>query len=263
MAVALDGASAPNFAHSDRINHVELDQVQEWFVAGCRDLAAAPVASLSYGLIFPLIGLALLKILSDSGNLYLLLPLSAGFMLVGPALTVGFQAISRDLERGEKPSFFRALAAWRVDAGAILYAALLLLGVFLVWIQLSASLYALLFPHQQALSLEGLYRTTVSTLGGNEFLILFGLLGAAMAALVFAGGAFALPLMIDKKAGLGEAISTSVEAVMANPRPMALWAAMLAGLVFAGMALFYVGLVVTLPIAGHAAWHAYRATIRE
>jgi len=30
----------------------------------------------------------------------------------------------------------------------------------------------------------------------------------------------------------------------------------------AGMALAFVGLIVALPVAGHAAWHAYRAVIR-
>jgi uncharacterized membrane protein len=51
-------------------------------------------------------------------------------------------------------------------------------------------------------------------------------------------------------------------AVMLNLPTMVLWAAMLVVLTVAGMALFFVGLVVTLPLAGHATWHAYRAVIR-
>jgi uncharacterized membrane protein len=43
---------------------------------------------------------------------------------------------------------------------------------------------------------------------------------------------------------------------------MAVWAAMLVVLTVAGMAIGFVGLVVTLPLAGHATWHAYRAVIR-
>jgi uncharacterized membrane protein len=48
-----------------------------------------------------------------------------------------------------------------------------------------------------------------------------------------------------------------------NMRAMAVWAAILVVLTALGMACFFVGLAVTLPIAGHAAWHAYRETIRS
>jgi uncharacterized membrane protein len=59
-----------------------------------------------------------------------------------------------------------------------------------------------------------------------------------------------------------EAFTTSFTAVMLNLPTMVLWAAMLVVLTVAGMALFFVGLVITLPLAGHATWHAYRAVIR-
>ncbi len=262
MAATLERATAA-LPHADLINRVTLADVQPWFDKGWKDFAAAPVASLAYGALFAFIGLALADLLWSADMLYLLAPLSAGFMLLGPALTVGFQAISRDLEQGRKPSFFAALTAWRADAPALFGLAAALLAVFLVWLRLAQLLYALVFPAQAGPSLGVLFSTTFSTLGGLEFLLLFGLLGGVIAAVVFAGGAFALQLMLDRKMGLVEAVLTSYAAVAANPGPMALWAALLAALVFAGMALFYVGLIVTLPLAGHAAWHAYRSVIKH
>jgi uncharacterized membrane protein len=87
-------------------------------------------------------------------------------------------------------------------------------------------------------------------------------MGAVIAALVFAGGAFALPLLLDRPAGVVEAVATSWTAVTTNVPAMAVWAAILVLLTAAGMAAGFVGLAVTLPLAGHATWHAYRAVIR-
>jgi uncharacterized membrane protein len=257
------GRHTPQWTYAGRVNRVELADVQPWFEKGARDLAAAPAASLGYGLLFAVIGLAIAGGLWSADALYLLLPMSCGFMLLGPALTVGFQAISRDLEQGNKPSLMRALNAWRSDAPAVLGFAAVLLFVFLVWMRLAQILYALVFPAQAGPTLDSLLTATFTTAGGLQFLVLFGLLGAGFAALVFTGGAFALQMMLDRKVGLVEAVMTSIAAVAANPAPMALFAALLTAMVFAGMAFFYVGLAVSLPLAGHAAWHAYRAVIKR
>lgn len=40
-----------------------------------------------------------------------------------------------------------------------------------------------------------------------------------------------------------------------------LWAVLLVVLTAVGMAACYVGLAITLPLAGHATWHAYKAVI--
>ena len=93
------------------------------------------------------------------------------------------------------------------------------------------------------------------------FLAMFMALGAIMAALAFAGGAFAIPMLLDRQVGIIEAMGTSFTAVMLNLPTMIVWSAILAVLTAAGMALFYVDLIVTLPLAGYATWHAYRAVI--
>jgi uncharacterized membrane protein len=82
-----------------------------------------------------------------------------------------------------------------------------------------------------------------------------------MAALAFMGGAFALPMLLDKDVSMAEAIATSFTASLINIRSMAVWAALVAILLAGGMAFFYIGLVITLPLVGHASWHAYRAVI--
>jgi uncharacterized membrane protein len=70
-----------------------------------------------------------------------------------------------------------------------------------------------------------------------------------------------VPVLLDRKASLATAVSTSVAAVIANPIPMAVWALTIAVLLFAGAACLMVGLVVVLPILGHATWHMYRMVV--
>ena len=87
-------------------------------------------------------------------------------------------------------------------------------------------------------------------------------MGAILATVAFVGGAFSLPLMLDRREGLMEALATSATAVALNARAMAVWAALVVLFTAAGLASWYIGLCVTLPLIGHATWHAYRAVIR-
>jgi uncharacterized membrane protein len=63
--------------------------------------------------------------------------------------------------------------------------------------------------------------------------------------------------------GILEAIATSAVAVMLNARAMLVWAGLVVLFTAAGLAAGYIGLAVTLPLIGHATWHAYRAVLRR
>jgi uncharacterized membrane protein len=51
--------------------------------------------------------------------------------------------------------------------------------------------------------------------------------------------------------------------VWLNPKPMALWAALIAGFMALGLATLFVGLVIAFPLIGHATWHAFRDVVRD
>jgi uncharacterized membrane protein len=69
------------------------------------------------------------------------------------------------------------------------------------------------------------------------------------------------PLLIDRDVGLDTAIKTSIRAVRENPVETALWGLIVAaGLVLGSIPLF-IGLVVTIPVLGHATWHLYRKIV--
>ena len=254
--------SAQSLPYAHNVRHVGIGEPFRWLAAGWRDLMAAPAASLCYGLLFVSAGYVLTFGLWRINSIYLILPLISGFLLLGPALTLGFQAISRDLERHRHPGFTTALFAWRENSGPIFYAGAAFMFLFLVWFRLSQYIFALSFPDAMEVYQRGSVNALLYTTSGQTFMALFVVLGLIIALLAFAGGAFALPILLDRKVGMAEAIATSFTAVMLNLPGMVVWAALLVGLTVLGMAAFYVGLVITLPLAGHAAWHAYRAVIR-
>ena len=262
MSVSCGGAAA-SLPYSNSVRLAGPDQPLKWVAAGWREFLAAPALSAAYGLVFAAIGLALALALWRTPFFYMLLPLASGFMLLGPVATTGFQAISREIEKGRQPSFAAALDALSVNSGPIFYAALAFLLLFLAWLRISELLFALAFPPEAAsLDPQAFLKAAFFTAGGLEFLALFVPLGFVGAALAFAGGAFALPMLVDRQVGAFEAIAASFSAVALNLRTMAVWAGLLVALTVVGMMLLFVGLAVTLPVAGHAAWHAYRATIK-
>ena len=112
MSIIRGGSSTPSLPYVDHIRLVASDQPFRWLRSGWQDFIAAPAASLCFGLLFAIVGLVLTIWLWRGQAIYLLLTLASGFMLIGSALTLGFQAFSRDLERRERPSFVQALLAW-------------------------------------------------------------------------------------------------------------------------------------------------------
>jgi uncharacterized membrane protein len=247
--------------YAERIRAVGTDEPFRWLAAGWRDFRAAPAVSLSLGLIVVIAGFLLTFGLAATGYFYLTAPLAVGFMLVGPSLTMGYYAASRDVEQGTRPSLGRALGAWRANPAPILALGLALVAFLVLWMRFAALIFAIFFPYSM-MDVQALLNATLFTVEGLSFLFVGTLVGGVMAAIAFAAGAFSLPMLLDRKVGLIEALVTSVIAVVLNARTMIVWAALVVLFAGAGLLLGYVGLAVTLPLLGHATWHAYRATIR-
>ena len=83
------------------------------------------------------------------------------------------------------------------------------------------------------------------------------LLGALLAAPVFASTVVALPMLVDTSVPVSMAVLASWRAVAEQPAPMALWAVLIAVLVGLGMLTALLGLIVVIPVVAHASWHAY------
>jgi uncharacterized membrane protein len=248
--------------YQDRVNTVTIDDTFQWLGAGWRDFQAGGWVSISYGLIFVVAGILLTAGLFYAGLEYLIALMVSGFLLVGPALTVGFHAISRDLENGEQPTLQRALTSWRLNPGPLLGTGLALVLFTIVWARLAVMIFALSFPYT-SLDPQSMLNAVLFTVEGYVFLAVGTGVGCVLAVLVFMGGVASLPIMLDEGAGFLEAVVTSVVAVALNIRTMLIWAMMIVVITGAGLIAGYVGLALTLPLIGHASWHAYRGLIKR
>jgi len=258
MSETVDVFRAPQ----PRIRLVPVDRPWTWLAAGWHDLWAAPANSLAYGVAAVLAGWLAIALLLWADLPYLVLPLSAGFFFVGPFMAVGLYEISRRLETGlpvDGPSTWRA---WRRNPDQIALMGVLLLLLHLAWMRAAQLLYAL-FEWPTVPSWDRFMDLAWHSARSLPFLAVGVALGAVLASVAFAIGAFSMPYLLDRRtANLFEAIATSVTAVRLNIRPMALWAALIVVLVALAMVPGLLGLVVVLPVVAHASWHAYRDIVR-
>lgn len=240
------------------VRSVTLDHPWRWLSAGWLDMTATPAISFAYGALFAGVGFVLLFGLEMYDAGYLILPLALGFALVGPAVAVGLYETSRRLGTGEDIGAGHAIGAIGRNPVQIALVGMFLLIAFIAWVRL-AMLEFMLFFGATPPGLGGIVEAVLTTDSGFLFLAVGTISGGILAAGVFAMTAIAVPMLIHRPdRDAMTAMLTSVDAVRRNWKPMALWAFLIALFTLSGLALFMIGLAVTLPLIGHASWHAYR-----
>jgi len=240
------------------VRPITLNHPWQWLSAGWRDMCLGPAVSYLYGGLFTAIGFLLFYGLEAVGFGYLILPLMFGFALVGPVAAVGLYEASRRLEDGAGMGFSDIVAAFRRNGTQIALVGAFLLIAFLAWVRL-AMLEFMLFFGSAPPSLDHVLDTILLSPQSLSFLLVGLISGGVLAAGVFAMTAIAVPMLLHRpECDAMTAMLTSVDAVRRNWRPMMLWAGLISFFTLFGMALFFVGLIVTLPLIGHASWHAYR-----
>jgi len=99
------------------------------------------------------------------------------------------------------------------------------------------------------------------TTDGWTFLAVGTCVGACMALFTFSITVVSFPLLLDRDYDVVTAIITSVRTVQASPTVMLGWGAITAVTVFLAMTPFFAGLLLVLPLWGHATWHLYRRLV--
>lgn len=240
------------------VRKIGLDQPWSWLAAGWRDMRRSSAVSYTYGLLAALTGYLLTLGLWASGQVFLVLPLAAAFMIVGPTLTVGLYEASRRNLHGEATTIGQALTAFRRNGAQIGLMGLALLLLALLWIRIAALVFMLYWGLEPP-SYENLVVGTFLVADALPFLIAGTVIGGALALFAFSISVVAVPLLLDRpSANVVDAMTTSFRAVRANPGPLLFWAVLILVFAAAGLATLYIGLVVALPLIGHASWHAYR-----
>ena len=102
---------------------------------------------------------------------------------------------------------------------------------------------------------------TVTTAAGWAMIVVGFGVGFLFALASLAIGTVSFPMLLDRDVSLGTAIATSARALAANPRAMAVWGLIVALGLAAGTLPAFLGLIVVMPVLGHATWHLYRRLI--
>ena len=249
------------YAHLPPLRRLELDRPWAWLAAGWDDLWRAPQVSLVYGALFTAISFSITAGIFFVGLEYLLFPLMAGFMLVGPMLAVGLYETSRRLETGQTVSLVSALFVATRSPMRLAFVGITLMALLLIWMRAATLLFALFLGTSEFPPLAEAIPTLLLTQEGVALLIVGTFAGGILAALVFAISVVSVPLLMEREIDVVSAVIVSLQAVARNPKPMLLWAWLIAILTAFGIATLYIGLIVTFPLVGHATWHAYRETV--
>lgn len=229
---------------------------------GWQDFAASRTDVIFLCVIYPVIGLLLARIASGYNLLPLLFPLASGFALVGPLAAVGLNEMSRRREQGRSATLADAFHVFRTDAiGGIFVLGIVLMTMFVAWLVLSQVVYALTLGPQAPVSYAAFAHDITSTAPGRA-MALWGIgAGFVFAVAAFAISVVSFPLLLDRPVSVDIAVRTSLEAVWRNPLPMAAWAVIIAGSLIVAAVPVLLGLVIVMPVLGHASWHLYRRVV--
>jgi uncharacterized membrane protein len=245
------------------VRRIRTSDLRAALIRGLADFEAYRSDVIFICLIYPLVGILLAWLSFGYHFLPLLFPLASGFALLGPVAAVGLYEMSRRREQGHRISWIDAFGVIRSPGfGAILVLGLVLLAIFLLWMLAAAGIYQLTLGPEPPVSITAFVRNVFTTSAGWTMIVVGIGVGFLFALLVLAISVVSFPLLLDRDVGLYRAVSTSIRAVAANPGPMALWGLIVAlGLVI-GMIPAFLGLIIVMPVLGHATWHLYRKVVR-
>jgi uncharacterized membrane protein len=239
------------------IRQVGLTAPLRWLRCGWADFHAAGIASVFYGLMFAGMGRTLTYVFRHAYAY--VWALTTGFLLVGPFLAIGLYDLSRRRQRGESLALRPTLMAWRPNVASIGIFALVLGVLLLLWSRASLVVIAVSFPNQMP-TMEH-FLTHLFSVDHLQFLFAYCTVGAFFATLVFGISVVSVPMMLDRDTDGIVAALTSLHACHVNLRAVVLWAMLITLLTVCGFLTFYLGLVVVIPVIGHATWHAYRELV--
>ena len=244
------------------VRRIALADLRDVLASGLNDLGAYRSDVIFLCIIYPVAGLVLAWLAFGYDLLPLVFPLASGFALIGPVAAVGLYEISRRRERGDDITWADAFGVVRAPAfGAIVVLGLLLLAIFLLWLAAAQAIYLMTLGPEPPASIAGFVRDVFTTATGWAMIVVGVGVGFFFAVLVLTISVVSFPLLLDRDVGLYAAMATSVRAVVANPGPMAAWGLIVAAALVIGSIPALLGLIIVMPVLGHATWHLYRKVV--
>ncbi len=243
------------------VRKLQKDDIHHALVAGWSDLKRAPVYGLSIGLLYACAGWTAIFFAKLSGLHYFTYPFLTGFALVAPFMAAALYEVSRRLEMCEPLGWGPILLAVKASGGRDLgWMCLVSLFAFILWIDYSFFLYLVFYGAHMPDPGEFI-RTALSTEKGIIFILVGNMFGGLIALAVFSITVVSVPLLLDRDVDFVTAMIASVRAVKLNPWPLLAWALTIALFLAFGLLSGLLGLILALPLLGHASWHVYRKLV--
>lgn len=238
------------------IRRVSMFRPFRWLRLGAEDFIGSGGASLFYGMCFAAMGLLLNLALSHAPQY--LSSLNCGFLLVGPLLSLGLYDISRRIEN-KKSGLLGSAFSMRGRWSNIGMLAVVLAVIMLLWARASLVVFALFYnkgmPTMQS------FLSALFSLDNIEFIVVYACIGFVFASIVFAISWVSIPLMLDRDTDAITSMIISVVSLFINVPATMVWALSIVGLVVLSFWTWNLGFIVTMPIVGHATWHAYKEVV--
>lgn len=245
------------------VRRIEIAHLGEVLARGVADFGSNRSDVLFLCVIYPVVGLVLAR-MALGDMLPLIFPLAAGFALVGPFAAVGLYEMSRRRERGLGASWADAFGVVRSPAfGSIVVLGLLLTALFLLWLVIAGAIYKVTLGPNPPASVAGFLHDLFTTGPGWAMIVVGTGVGFLFALLVMSISVVSFPLLLDRNVGIETAVLTSIRAVLVNPAPMAAWGMIVAGGLLVGSVPLFLGLIIVMPVLGHATWHLYRYVVAD
>jgi uncharacterized membrane protein len=244
------------------VRPIGLADLRDALSRGLADFKAMPTHLAFLCVIYPVLTLIFARTAAGYEVLPLVFPLLAGYTLIGPLVALGIYELSRRREQGLDVSRWHAFEV--LGSPSILAIATLgvvLMAIYFAWLFSAQAIYERYFGSAVPASIAEFARQVFTTPSGWALIIVGNSVGFLFAVVAFTLSVVSFPLLLDRNVGTMTAVGTSVRAVLANPKTMAMWGLVVAGSLLIGSLPFFVGLAIVLPVLGHSTWHLYRKVV--
>jgi uncharacterized membrane protein len=246
-----------------KVNKVTAGDVFASLKAGFSDFLARPVLSCFFGLFYALFGILFVWCLVWLGKIWMIIPAAVGFPLIAPFAAAGLYEMSRRLQNGERFYWSDIVSVMaRQRKREMGWMAFVTLFIFWVWVYQFRTVLVIVLQDASFSNLDGFLDTVFFTPEGWTFLAIGTGVGALLSAVLFSVTVVAMPMLLERDIDFVSAMLTSIRVVTENPTVMLTWAAIICVTMLVSLVPAFLGLIVTLPILGHATWHLYKRAVQ-